>query len=160
VSAPEIHTSLDHLAGLLGTWSGEGTGQYPTIEDFSYREELVFGHGGKPFLTYAQRTWSSTGAPLHVETGYIRCPDADRVEFVVAQPTGVAEVHEGTLRAVGDAVEVDLATTSVGLTATAKPVTAVRRRFRLDGDRLEVALDMAAVGRELSLHLESRLTRN
>jgi hypothetical protein len=169
VSTPELHPSLDHVAGLLGRWQGEGAGQYPTIDSFAFREELVFAHVGKPFLTYAQRTWSPEGTPMHVETGYLRFPGDDRVEFLVAQPTGAAEVHEGSVRVVADAadtdapavhaVEIDLESSAVALTTTAKPISAVHRRFRLAEDQLSVTVGMAAVGRELSVHLVSHLTR-
>jgi hypothetical protein len=152
------------VAGLLGRWVGDGTGRYPTIDDFCFHEELVFGHAGKPFLSYAQRTWSPEGAPLHVESGYLRLTGEGRAEFTVAQPTGVTEVHEGTVRVVADhavdVVEIDMTSAAIGLTATAKPMTVVHRRFRLTDQQLDVTLDMAAVGRELSAHLESRLTRD
>lgn len=164
--APPLHPSLEPVAFLVGTWEGRGEGSYPTIEDFTYGERLTFGHASKPFLTYAQHTWDpATGAPMHVETGYLRLvppgpdqrPGADAgVEMVVSQPTGIVEVHLGT---VADGV-VTLASSLVAVTPTAKEVTAVARQLRLAGDALRTRLAMAAVGRPLTHHLASRLDRS
>jgi hypothetical protein len=152
-----LHPSLAPLAFLVGTWEGPGEGSYPTIEDFGYVERLVVGHVGKPFLSYTQSTWDpATGAPMHAETGYLRVagvPAGGGVEMVVAQPTGVTEVSVGTIV---DGV-VRLRTVEVGLTPTAKSVTAVERELRPDGGGLRVRLAMAAVGEGLTHHLLSRL---
>ncbi len=146
----------DRLAFLLGTWRGTGRGDYPTIDAFEYREEVVFGSvPTKPFVTYVQRTTDPDGAPLHAESGYLRSPTETTAELVVAQPTGVAEVHAGTLA--GTALV--LASTGVLLTPTAKEVTAVGRRLEVTGDVLRYELDMAAVGQDLQFHLEAELTK-
>ena len=160
--APPLHPSLAPIAFLLGEWEGLGEGRYPTIDDFSYGEHLTFGHAGKPFLAYAQRSWDpTTGAPMHVETGYLRVTDAPAgqpgagVELVISQPTGVVEVLVGTVH---DAT-VLVHSTVVALTPTAKEVVEVERELRLDGDALVGRLAMAAVGEPLTHHLASRLTR-
>lgn len=152
----ELHPALEPLAGLLGTWSGEGHGSYPTIEDFDYGEEVRFAHVGKPFLAYSQRTWSlADGAPLHAETGYWRAQEHGRLEVVLAHPSGVLELEVGAVS--GDRIE--LASTSVVTTPSAKEVRELTRVFELAGDVLSYSLSMAAVGRPLTHHLSARLER-
>ncbi|GGI07832.1 UPF0678 fatty acid-binding protein-like protein [Egicoccus halophilus] len=160
-SATELHPSLAPLAGLVGTWAGAGEGHYPTIDRFTYTEQVTFTHVGRPFLAYAQRTTSpATGLPMHAETGFLRVVGSDdparpAIELVLAHPTGVAEVEEGSL---ADGV-LELATTTVGLTATAKPVRSLRRRFVLDGDVLAYDLWMAHADTPETHHLRATLHR-
>ena len=157
---PPLHPGLAALAPLLGTWSGPGRGEYPTIESFGYTETIEFSHVGKPFLAYGQRTRASDdGRPLHAESGYWRALASGRIELVLAHPTGVVEVYEGALTETDDGFDVDVVTTTIGLTASAKEVTAMRRRFRLRGSELTYELDMAAVGQPLQHHLAATLHR-
>ena len=158
--APELHPDLQELAPLLGAWEGRGSGKYPTVEPFDYVEEVVFSHVGKPFLVYGQKTRAATdGKPLHAETGYLRAPQPGRVELVLAHPSGITEIEVGTYTADGTTIELDMTTSNVGLTPTAKEVTALGRHFRVDGDELSYSLQMGAVGQPLQHHLAAVLHR-
>jgi hypothetical protein len=157
---PELHPDLAALAPLLGTWVGRGSGEYPTIEPFSYTEEVTFGHVGKPFLSYGQRTRSTDdGRPLHAETGYVRVPAPGRIEWVLAHPTGVVEVLEGTSTVDAGVLGIELTATSIGRSASAKEVVALGRSFRYDGDTLDYTVRMGAVGQPLQHHLAASLRR-
>lgn len=156
---PDLHPGIAALAPLLGHWSGAGTGDYPTIAPFGYTEEVTFGHIGKPFLTYTQRTRSDDGLPLHAETGYLRMPSPHRVELTLAHPTGITEIDEGSLTEQDGGLFLDLHSTTVGLSSSAKDVMALRRSITLDGDELHYTLLMAAVGQPLVHHLTATLHR-
>ncbi|CQD11470.1 hypothetical protein BN1232_02139 [Mycobacterium lentiflavum] len=158
--SPDVHPDLEALAPLLGTWAGRGSGEYPTIQPFEYLEEIVFSHVGKPFLAYAQKTkGTADGKPMHAETGYLRVPQPGHVEMVLAHPSGVTEIEVGTYRVTGGVIEIELATTSVGLTPTAKEVSALGRTLRIDGDQLSYSVRMGAVGQPLQHHLSAQLQR-
>ena len=149
------------LSPLLGVWRGPGEGEYPTISNFSYTEELTFRHAGKPFLAMAQHTADrSTGEPAHSEAGYLRALPGNALELVLAQPSGITEVDVGQAKSTDDGVMIELKSTHIGLTPTAKSVTAVRRRLTVAADTLVSELWMSAVGvAELTLHVRSELSR-
>ena len=153
-----LHPNLEPIAALIGTFRGPGSGEYPTIDSFEYTEEVTFTDIGKPLLAYAQRTWALDGRPLHVETGYLRVPSGDRVEFVLAQPTGQTELAEGTLTPELDGFSMELRSRVVNA-ASAKLVDQTVRRLQLRGTELTTTFAMAAVGVPLNHHLSSLLTR-
>lgn len=154
----ELDAALQPVAGLIGTWEGDGAGAYPTIAGFTYREQVVFTDIGKPFLHYQQKTFAPDGRPLHTETGYLRVPSPETVELVLAQPTGQAELAEGSLSVEGQDVVVQLEA-RVLCTSSAKQVDRTVRQYRLSGDALHTTFAMAAVGQPMTRHLESQLVR-
>lgn len=162
--APELHPDVAALAPLLGGWSGRGAGEYPTIEAFEYDETVTFGHVGKPFLAYQQKTVAADdGRPMHAETGYWRIPSAGLAEIVIAHPTGITEVLEGFAapNSAGDTdtLIIDVRSCAIASTSTAKEVTRTERTFEITGDTLRYTMRMAAVGQPLTHHLSATLHR-
>ena len=154
-----LHPALAPLEFLIGEWSGAGRGRYPTIDAFEYIEEATYSPGpGKPFIVYSQRTrrvGEGEDESLHAETGYIRAAGKDRAELVIAQPTGVVEVHTGKLRG----HRLDFRAGFVGRSESAVEVRQVRRLLHVEGDTMRYRLEMAAVGQPLQVHLEAVLGR-
>jgi hypothetical protein len=153
---PALHPDARPLAFLLGTWRGQGEGEWPRGEPFAYGEEMTFEHVGEPYLLYSQRSWSPDDeGPIHFERGFLRPGEPGRIELVLAHPLGIAEVAEGTLR--GQTIEV--ATTAVSLTTTGSPVTELRRRIEVSDGVLSYELDMAMHDIALTTHVAARLTK-
>ncbi|WP_353940796.1 FABP family protein [Streptomyces sp. HUAS MG91] len=158
----EAHPLLAPVLGLLGTWRGRGRGGYPTLDaDFAYAQEVTFSHDGRPFLHYEARAWlvDADDAPLRPaarESGWWRLRPDGRVEVLITQPTGIAEIMAGTV----DGTTVALATEGVALTPTAKKVEATTRRYTLtEPGTLDFVHELAAVGQPLQHHLTARLHR-
>ena len=156
----EPHASLGPLLFLLGRWEGAGVGGYPGIEGFRFGEEISFSHNGKPYLIYSSRTWllddeGNLGRPSHLETGFWRPQPDNKLEVLLAHPTGFAEVYYGEI----SGTKIEMATDAVVRTSSAKEVTAGRRLYGLIGADLGYAYDMAAVGQPLQAHLSAQLKR-
>lgn len=156
----DLHADCASVVWLLGTWQGNGQGDYPTIESFTFRQEVIFAHDGRPFLHYFSRAWITDDEgndirPGALETGFLRPKPDNRLELLLAHPTGVAEIWYGEV----DGAKLELRTDAVVRTETAKEYNAGHRLYGLvDGD-LMWAYDMAAVGQPLQPHLWGRLKR-
>lgn len=158
--APDPHPAILPVLFLLGHWQGAGVVGYPTMESANFGQEIIFGHNGKPFLSYASRTWllsgdGSIGRPLASETGYWRPQPDGAIEVLLVHPTGISEIYIGEI----SGRKIELATDAVLRTASAKEVTAGKRLYGLVEGDLAYAYDMAAVGQPLQPHLSARLRR-
>ena len=169
----DLHPDLMPVSWLLGTWRGNGKGEYPTVEAYSFEQELVFAHDGRPFLHYFSRAWvtgenGERTSPGALETGFLRlgpdspphdddetAPAGHQVELVLAQSTGYAEVWYGVV----DGPRLTLATDVVARTSTAEDYTAGQRMYGLVEGDLMYACDVAALDQPMQSHTWGRLAR-
>lgn len=160
----DLHPDLVSVAWLLGTWHGNGRGEYPTIEPYAFEQEAVFAHDGRDFLHYFSRAWTIDEAgertgPGELETGFLRvagrADDGHALELVLAHPAGYAEVWYGTV----EGPRMTLATDVVARTSTARDYTAGQRMYGLVEGDLMYAHDMAAMDQPMQSHRWGRLAR-
>lgn len=150
-----LHPALEPVAFLVGAWRGEGRGLWPAEPPFRYREELTFAVSpGKPFLIYSQRTWAlDDGRAMHAECGYLRPGEGGIVEFVLAQPTGFAEIQVGPL--VGQ--RLTLHASGLAKSPTALNVTAIERSIWREDASLRYLVRMGMNGEPPADHLAATL---
>ena len=82
---------LGPLSWIIGTWeSVEASGQFPTIQDFQYKETLEFRPVGlQPLLIYSGKSsHPEKGNPMHNESGYLRIRGDKELSFMVAHNFG------------------------------------------------------------------------
>lgn len=96
-----LHEALKSLAWLEGTWRIEncGDGKYPTIENFSYCEEINFASIGQPMFNYTAQSWHpESKKPMHRETGFLKViPGTNKVSLVVAHNFGLTTIEQGEI---------------------------------------------------------------
>jgi len=156
----DLPPELVPIAWLIGRWEGAGVGGYPTIESFQFGQEITFGHNGKPYLIYTSRSWAldATGMPsrpLAMESGFWRPQPGNKVEVMLAHPTGITEIYLGEVTG----TKIEMTTDLVARTESAKEVRAGHRLYGMAGADLAWAYDMAAVGKPMQPHLSAQLKR-
>ena len=152
-----MHPDLEPLAFLLGTWRGEGRGEFPTILPFVYEEEMRFSLvGKKPYLAYSQRSWSpGDETPVHSETGFWRPAGDGRLDVALAHPLGLAEIGEGTV----SGGEIRLYSAFVARAARGLSVTRYDRTYSVAADAMTYAQSMATLSVPLARHVTAELRR-
>ena len=156
----DLHPDCAPVAWLLGTWHGNGHGDYPTIEAFDFGQECIFTHDGRPFFHYLSRSWEVDAAGEKVrdraiETGFLRCRADGTVELLLAHNTGFVEVWYGS----SEGAKIELSTDAVVRTHSAKEYVAGHRLYGLVEGDLLWAYDMSAMGHALQPHIWGRLRR-
>ena len=149
-----LHPDCGPVAWLLGTWRGNGHGDYPTIEPFQFGQELIFTHDGRPFFHYMARAWivDEKGEKVRdaaIETGFLRAAARGQASRSCS-PTTPASWRSGTAPPSGGKLEIT--TDAVARTETAKEYVGGKRLYgNVEGDLL-YAYDMAAMGQALQPH--------
>jgi THAP4-like, heme-binding beta-barrel domain len=158
----DLPTPPEHpLQFLVGTWVGSGEGIYPTIPSFRYHERVTMTLSPKGFVAYQQSTsHPDSGAPMHTETGYLRAVGGGAIEWVLAQPSGIVEIHQGTVaHYTNSGFVIEFEPALVATTASAKSVTTIQRSIVVTETVLTYRVAMAAVGLPLQHHLSATLER-
>ena len=157
-----LHPDCAPVAWLLGTWQGNGHGDYPTIEPYQFGQELIFTHDGRPFFHYLSRSWilDEEGEKVRdaaLETGFLRCRPEGRLELLLAHNTGFVEIWHGELHP--EQPRFEIVTDTVARTATAKEYAGGKRLYGYVNGDLLYAFDMAAMGQPLQPHTHAQLKR-
>jgi hypothetical protein len=140
---------------------GRGSGEFPTIESFEYREELAFVmRPNDPTLRYEQRAWRQADGgeePSHWEVGFISMTNDGKLELLNAQ-LGRTEVMSGQLSEDDGSLELRLEAEDHSHDSRMRGAA---RRLQIAGDTMQYEMHMATERvPELTLHLRARLTRD
>lgn len=150
-------TLLSHLAGR---WSGTGSGYFPTISTFEYRETLEFTIDSEGRLDYSQRTWRVTDdgeVASHRETGFLGIDAHGRVQMSGSHGLDRVEVLVGSLIPDDDGFSVDLESAVLGHDDR---MISSWRRLTLAGDVLSYEMGMTTTAvPEGGQHLRAVLHR-
>ena len=90
-----------------------------------------------------------------MESGFWRPQPANKVEVMLAHPTGITEIYLGEVAG----TKIEMTTDRVARTESATEVRAGHRLYGMAGADLAWAYDMAAVGKPMQPHLSAQLKR-
>jgi hypothetical protein len=159
---PDLHPQCSGLLPLVGVWRGTGEVVYPTIDGpFTFGQQIVFAHDGRPFLAYETRSWllDAEGRvirPAARETGFWRPQPDGELEVLVAHATGIIELFYGRARTL---TSWEISTDAVVRTATAVEVTGSTRLYGIVEGTLAYVDEREMVGQPRQPHLSAQLHR-
>jgi hypothetical protein len=159
---PDLHPRCSGLLPLVGVWRGTGEVVYPTIDGpFTFGQQIVFAHDGRPFLTYETRSWlldaeGQVIRPAARETGFWRPQPDGELEVLIAHATGIIEVYYGRARTL---TSWEISTDAVVRTATAVEVTGSTRLYGIVEGTLAYVDEREMVGQPRQPHLSAQLHR-
>ncbi|CAO1430000.1 unnamed protein product [Diamesa tonsa] len=148
-----MHPAVEPISFLIGTWKSiSAKGIYPTINDFSYSEELVYESIGQPVLNY--KSVSRLGdRPAHLESGFLRIvPGTNKISTLGAHNFGITVISEGTF----EEKTLSLQSTEISRMSSAKEpkVVKIMTTIKLISEgKLEILTDMATDNTGLTNHL-------
>ena len=151
------HEAIKPIAWLIGKWKNiTGEGFYPTIEPFTYCDEITFESIGQPLLNYMAQSWDPIQTkPLHLERGFLRIkPGTNQIAFMVAHNIGVTSIEEG------EANECEMRCQSTQISSMSfvrdPHVCSLQRLIKMNKDgNLEINLFMETVNTPLTQHLKA-----
>jgi THAP domain-containing protein 4 len=150
------------LQFLEGTWRGEGSGGFPTIDSFDYRERLKFECRDDATLFYEQRTekrmhGETQFVTSHWESGFIRMLADNTLELVSAQSGGRSEVLVGTIEQVGEKVRLKFSSKAI---SNDPRIIATTRTLEIESDMLTYEMEMHTTSvKKITHHAAATLKR-
>ncbi|KAJ8963298.1 hypothetical protein NQ318_018767 [Aromia moschata] len=162
MQAGPIHEALSPLKWMIGKWrSVSADGFYPTIQPFSFCEEISFTSVGQPILNYSSLSWHPVKqSPMHLESGFLRIkPGTNDVSFMVAHNFGLTTLEEGMTYIINSSVAgnvLQMKSTNIGRMSFGKEprVLEIIRCYKLvEEGKLEHTLQMATSNTPLCQHL-------
>jgi hypothetical protein len=155
----DLHPDLYPLAWLVGTWRGNGIGEYPGVPRFNFFQEVTFNHDGRAFLNYFSRTWiindeTKEQTPFELETGFWT-PKEKALHVVISSSRGISEGWLG----VHDGPRIQLVMDQGYSSPSAPIITAGQRLYGLVEGELFFSYDMASEGETLQSYIWSTLER-
>ncbi len=166
-TALSVENKIRYLKLLTGVWEGNGSGQFPTIDAFRYREILrISTNAAEPGIAFEQITWKlfddgSPEAPLHWESGFFLVRDDGKIDLLNAQNSGRVEVLSGEMSMLDTTLNAFTLDLSSVVLAHDPQMRQSRRIFTFQENQLTYSVNMATDKvAEIQSHLNCQLSRN